>query len=118
MRGVLAMTPADFTGLTLVAPTGVAWRWVGHTVVSNRHGEAIRVERWQAHCRTCAQPFTVLTKMIGSHRDLFLVKRARLREQGKPIEISLAVPAARRIRSFELRNCPEHRGIRRPEDLV
>lgn len=108
----------DFTGLTLVAPTGVGWKWVAHTTVTNKHGETIRVERWEAHCRCCAQPFHVLTKMIGSHRDLFLVKRARLREQGKPVEIALAVPAARRIRSFELRNCPDHRGIHRAEDLV
>lgn len=111
---------ADFTGLSLIAPTGVAWQWVGYSGVTNRHGVLVRVERWEAPCRACGEAFIVLAKLPGGLKQRFLERRNRAHEALEVVDVRLVVPDARPIKAFQLRNCKQHRGwgVPRPEDLV
>ena len=103
-----------FPGLVLVARTGVRWRWVGHDVIATRRGEQVRVERFEAPCRACDRPFTVHARLPAAIRRAYLCRRSR----GVTGELSYQVPADKRIRGFELRNCPTHRWARDPLELV
>jgi hypothetical protein len=100
----------DYTGLSLVAQTGVTWIWVGKRLVTNRHGVAVRVERWQAPCRVCGMPFSVVAKLPGGLRQRFLERRNRLLEACRPVDVRLAVPARCRIGALHIRTCEKHRG--------
>lgn len=104
------MSAGDYTGLSLLAPTGMSWVWVGRIWITNRHGEAVRIERWQSLCRKCGEPFTVTAKLPGGLRQHFFERRAwTLLKEGEKLDVRIRVPEGLRIRNFELRNCPKHR---------
>jgi hypothetical protein len=117
---------ADFTGLSLVAPSGLIWQWVGHVMHVNRRGLAIRLDRWQGTCRRCSEPFLVLAKLPSTLHQRYLSRRVRALEARQPVDVRLVVTADRRIKAFELVHCKAHRLLRggyrprlpRAEDLV
>jgi hypothetical protein len=104
------MSSHDYTGLHLVAPTGVVWRWVGHTNLTTRFGAHVRVERWEAPCRACGAPFTVLAKLAGGLRHTFFERRRAWEGSSYPLVVRLSVPAACPVKAFATRNCKAHRG--------
>src|SRR4051794_25464239 len=89
-------------GLVIRARSGKAWRWIGSAIVTNRRGEDVRVERWQAPCRYCGTPFTMLAKLPGALRRRYsaLVKRAVERGEEAGL-IELVLPASLKAGQFE-----------------
>jgi len=98
-------SPARYEGLTLIARQGLAWRWIRHAILITRAGAAVRVERWEAACRSCAQPMTAHAPLPGGLRQQYLERRVRAREARKPVDVRLSVPTARPIKAFQLRSC-------------
>jgi hypothetical protein len=109
---------SGYSGLVLVyARTGVAWRWAGHELAVARHGDRVRVERWQAPCRACGQDFAVTSKLGAKIRSRYLAAIART-PAGQLPDVRIVVPRDQRMPSFELRNCEAHRGWGDPAALV
>ena len=97
---------SEFAGLMLIsARTGVPWHWCGHDLVQTKRGKALRLELWQAPCRTCGDDFTAHGKLPGDLRQRFLERASRAREAGQAIDVRIVVPREVRIPAFELRNC-------------
>jgi len=102
----------DYSGLTLLAPNGVAWHWVGLRWHVNRFGESVRLEEWQTPCRYCGAPFKVIARLAGGLRQQFLERRARARpmiKSGEMLDVRIRAPSGMRIKALELVNCRAHR---------
>ena len=58
----------SYHGLTLAAPTGALWRWIG-SAIAQRRGAEIRVERWQAQCPRCGERVIVRARLSSGLRQ-------------------------------------------------
>lgn len=99
----------SYHGLTLAAPTGALWRWIG-SATAQRRGAEIRVERWQTQCPRCGETVTVRARLSSGLRQQFYNRRAGLGTAS--VEIRLALPGEHVGRLFALRACSDHRSAR------
>jgi hypothetical protein len=113
----------DLTGLIWVARTGVGWKWLRYSTTS----DGIPLCVWQAPCRACLTPFEVTTTLpparvrrkffdllIAALADIDALPDAAERRAARArLEIRIPVPADRRVRAFDLRNCEQDRWSRR-----
>ena len=79
----------SYQGLTLAAPTGALWRWIG-SAVAQRRGAEIRVERWQAQCPRCGERVIVRARLSSGLRQQFYSRRAGMGTSS--VEIRIALP--------------------------
>lgn len=70
----------------IITVDGRKWRLVGTEPHTRLDGVRTTLVLWQGHCRHCGKPFVVKSTRRGRGRG---------------------------SKSFQIRNCPEHRGMRR-----
>jgi hypothetical protein len=99
----------DYEGLTVVTVDDREWEWIGHELVENKEGEAIRVEQLQRRCHHCHQFFTVVQKLPG-----YVAKRWETRNpphQRQRYVVPVKVKLQSRYGNLQLRTCPAHRWL-------
>ncbi len=99
----------SYHGLTLTAPTGALWRWIG-SALAQRRGTEIRVERWQTQCPRCGEKVIVRARLSSGLRQQFYNRRAGIGSNG--VEIRLPLPDEHVGRLFALRECSDHRSAK------
>ena len=95
-----------YRGLTLIARSGILWRWVGYAIASVR-GRDWRVERWEAQCARCGQTITVRAKLPSGLRSTFYLRRYDV-PPSQIVEVRLPLDSSGLLAALRISGCQEH----------
>ena len=115
----------DLYGLTIESLTGHRFQWTGHTLVENKTGDPVRVERWSGTCRDCGGSIVVLQKLPRDVARKVHVKFRHARAEARQLRGWAAlgfkptpVQLTQRYGNFEVVRCADCRRARRIQELV